>query len=125
MLIIYDGDCPFCRAYTRLLRLQQAAGVICLLNAREPDPRIHYYVTLGYDLNEGMLVVIEDRIYAGAEAMQVLAACSSRSDLFNRLHYAIFSRAALATRLYPALRLGRRLVLYLLGRSPIPPSPLR
>ena len=117
MLIIYDGECPFCRAYTRLLRLQQAAG--------EPDPRIHHYVTLGYDLNEGMLVVIEDQIYAGAEAMQVLAACSSRSDLFNRLHYAIFSRAALATRLYPALRLGRRLVLYLLGRSPIRPSPLR
>lgn len=125
MLIIYDGDCPFCRAYTRLLRLQQAAGGIILLNAREPDPRIHHYVALGYDLNDGMLVVIEDQIYAGAEAMQVLAACSSRSDLFNRLHHAIFSRAGLATRLYPALSLGRRLVLFLLGRSPISPSPLR
>ena len=79
MLIIYDGDCPFCRAYTRLLRLQQAAGVISLLNAREPDPRIHHYVTLGYDLNEGMLVVIEDQIYAGAEAPW-LPACILRSD---------------------------------------------
>lgn len=119
MLIIYDGDCPFCLAYTRLLRLQQASGPVELLSARSADPRILAYWQQGYDLNAGMLVDLNNQVYAGADAMQVLASCSSGSDYFNRLHYAIFSRRRLAVLLYPLLKLGRRITLLLMRVPPL------
>ena len=125
MLIIYDGDCPFCRTYTRLLRLQLASGLVEMLSARSDDPRILTYWQQGYDLNAGMLVVLNNQVYAGADAMQVLALCSSRSDYFNRLHHAIFSSHRLAALLYPLLKLGRRITLFVLQVPPLSRSDLR
>ena len=33
--IYYDGDCPFCERYVRLLRLRRAAGSVRLVDVRE------------------------------------------------------------------------------------------
>jgi predicted DCC family thiol-disulfide oxidoreductase YuxK len=125
MLIIYDGDCPFCRAYVRLLRLQKAGGTVEMLSARSADSRIQAYWQQGHDLNAGMLGVLNQQVYAGADAMQVLASCSSGSDYFNRLHHAIFSRRRLSALLYPLLKFGRRLTLFLLRVPPLSQSNLR
>lgn len=122
MLIIYDGDCPFCQAYTRLLRLQQGSGPVEMLSARSDDARLLSYWQQGYDLNAGMLVVLNNQVYAGAEAMQVLASCSSASDFFNRLHRTIFSSRKLAAFLYPILKLGRRMTLLLMRVPPLTES---
>src|SRR5690606_25765599 len=35
LTIVYDGDCPFCTSYIRLLRIRDAAGPVRLVNARE------------------------------------------------------------------------------------------
>jgi predicted DCC family thiol-disulfide oxidoreductase YuxK len=115
VLIIYDGACPYCKAYVRLLRLQKAVGRIELLSARANDVRLRHYWQSGHDLNAGMLVVMNDQVYSGADAMQVLACCSTGSDLFNRVHRRIFSSKRWASWLYPLLRCGRRLTLFLLG----------
>lgn len=125
MLIIYDGDCLFCRAYTRLLRLQQANASVEMLSARSDDPRIHAYWQQGHDLNAGMLVILNNQVYAGADAMHVLASCSSGSDFFNRLHRVIFSSRRLAAFLYPILKLGRRITLFVLRVPPLSRSELR
>lgn len=115
MLIIYDGACPFCSAYTALLRLQQSAGAVELLNARCADPRIAHYRLSGYDFDEGMLVVIRDQIYAGADAMHILALHTSGSNFFNRLYALIFSNIRFARLIYPLLKLGRRITLWIRG----------
>ena len=122
ILIIYDGACPFCRAYVRLLRLQQETGPVELLSARNADPRIVQYQQQGYDLDQGMLVVISGVVHAGAEAMQVLALCSTPAGWFNRCNRLIFSSARLSRWLYPVLRAGRRIALLiratpLIGKS--------
>ncbi len=115
MLIIYDGACPFCRAYVRLLRLRQETGPVELLSARDPDPRIAQYQQQGFDLDQGMLVVMSGVVYAGADAMQVLAMCSTPAGWFNRCNRLIFSSARLSRWLYPVLRAGRRIVLRMQG----------
>lgn len=125
MLIIYDGDCPFCSAYTRLLRLQQSSASVEMLSARSDDPRIRSFWQQGHDLNAGMLVILNKQVYAGADAMHVLASCSSGSEFFNRLHRAIFSRRMLAAYLYPMLKLGRRITLFVLRVPPLSDSNLR
>ena len=114
-LIIYDGACPFCRAYVRLLRLRRDIGPVELLSAREADPRIAQYQQQGYDLDQGMLVVMSGVVHAGAEAMHVLALCSTPAGWFNRCNCLIFSSARLSRWLYPVLRAGRRIALLIRG----------
>ena len=118
MLIIYDGGCPFCTAYNRHVRLLKSAGHVELHNARDADPLIAHYRDAGYDLDEGILVVIDDHVYAGAEAIHVLALHTDGSDFFNRLHARIFSHAWLARWIYPLLKIGRRIVLFVM-RKPL------
>ena len=115
MLIIYDGACPFCSSYISHLRLQRAVDQITYLNARNDDTRLHSYSQAGYDFNQGMLVVIDQQVYAGADAIHVLALQSSHSDLFNRINYGIFRHALGAKLLYPFLKFGRRCAILLLG----------
>ena len=36
--LVYDGDCPFCSAYVRFVRLRDAVGTVHLVDAREGGP---------------------------------------------------------------------------------------
>jgi len=117
VLIIYDGDCTFCNAYTKRLKLQQSVGEIELLSARSDNVRIQHYVDRGYDLDEGMLVVTQSEIYAGAAAMHWLSLHTSGAGFFEATQGFIFSRKCLANLIYPLLKLGRRVWLALRGRA--------
>lgn len=116
--ILYDGDCPFCSAYVRLLRLRENFRVE-LVNARDVPQEVARLQAAGLSLDDGMLVEIGGRRYHGSEAMQVLATLSSESDFWNRLNARIFRSARLSALLYPPLRAGRNLTLRLMGRRPI------
>ncbi|CAM8644653.1 Protein of unknown function DUF393 [Oxalobacteraceae bacterium] len=111
LLIVYDGACPFCSAYTGLLQLREQMYVE-LLSARSDDARIDGFRAAGYRLDEGMLLQMNGEVYAGAEAMHRLAILSTRGGLLNRLQRFVFARRWLAHALYPWLRVGRRLALY-------------
>jgi hypothetical protein len=49
MVIVYDGECPFCRNYVRLMELRKVVGNVDLVNARTPHPAVSKLVELGYD----------------------------------------------------------------------------
>lgn len=119
VVIIYDGDCPYCSKYTHLLRIREAAGQVVLLNAREPSSEVRAAQAAGLDLNEGMVVRIGDQYYHGADAIHRLSLMSTRSGLMNRIAAATFRSKGRARLLYPALRFGRNLTLALLGRKAI------
>jgi predicted DCC family thiol-disulfide oxidoreductase YuxK len=114
-LVIYDGACPFCRAFVRLHRFREDIGPVELLSARATDDRIAHYQQQGFDLDQSMLLVMGCVVHAGADAMQVMAACSTSSGWFNRCNRWIFSSRRLSRLMYPILRAGRRLALLLLG----------
>ena len=119
IIIVYDGECPFCKQYMRLLRLRANASSVRLLDARDDDPQIDEIVRRGYNLDQGMIVIIADQFYHGAEAMHVLAMLSTRAGWFNRLNSYIFRSKRVTTFLYPVLRGGRNMALRILGREPI------
>ncbi len=110
LLIIYDGACPFCTAYVALLRLRESMQVE-LLSARSADERVDEFLALGYRLDDGMLIQLDDIVYVGADAMHQLAIISAQHGMLNQMQRFVFSRKWLAHLLYPLLRLGRRLVL--------------
>lgn len=116
--IVYDGDCPFCSAYVRLLRLRENFSVE-LINARNAPEDVARIAALGLSLDDGMLVEIGERRYHGSEAMQVLASLSGKSTLWNRINAGIFRSPRLSALLYPGLRAIRNLTLRVLGRRKI------
>jgi len=117
--IIYDNQCPFCTRYVSLLRLREAVGGIRLIDARSGEPEVIAARRAGYDLDEGMLLVLDGQYHHGAECLNRLALLATPSGSFNRLNAWIFRHRALSRLLYPALRLGRNVTLRLLGRRRI------
>ena len=123
-LIIYDGECPFCRNFARLIRLRQAVGPVELLDARSGDARVLAYQRQGYNLNLGMLFVWRGEIHYGGDAMHMLARLSTPVSWFNRLTALLFSPRIAARLAYPLLNLCRLLGLALRGKGLIKPPPI-
>jgi predicted DCC family thiol-disulfide oxidoreductase YuxK len=114
--IVYDGDCPFCSRYVKLVRLREALGHVDLVNARDGGPVVDQVRRAGLDLDEGMVLKLGDRFYHGAACINMLAVLSTSSGVFNRATATLFRSPAIARGLYPLLRAGRNVTLALLGR---------
>ena len=115
--LLYDGECPFCSRYVRLVRLREAVGHVALIDARMPSPELEEAKARGYVIDDGMLLRLDGNFYYGADCLNRLALLSSRSTTFNRLTYLLLRSPGVARWTYPVLRSGRRAVLTLLGRS--------
>lgn len=123
--IIYDGDCPFCSRYVKLVRLREALGQVDLVNAREGGPLVDEVQRAGLDLDEGMVLKLGDRFYHGADCIHMLAVLGTSSGLFNRVTGTLFRSPVVARSLYPLLRAGRNATLALLGRRKMTAAPVR
>lgn len=117
--IVYDGECPFCSQYVKLVKLREAIGPVTLVNARDDHPAVRYLQEQGVDLNQEMALIMKGEHYTGPECMHRLALMSTDAGFFNALAARIFSNRGTAKTLYPALRAGRNLTLRLMGRRPI------
>ena len=118
-VIVYDGQCPFCSRYVKLVRLRESLGEVRLVNAREGGPLVAELQRAGVDLDEGMALQLDGRLYHGDECIHMLALLSTPSSAFNRLNAALFRSPRAARLLYPLLRAGRNTALRLLGRRKI------
>jgi predicted DCC family thiol-disulfide oxidoreductase YuxK len=121
--IIYDGDCPFCRNYMRLVRLKQAIGPVRLIDARAGGPEADFVRSRGLDLDEGMAMFYEGTLYHGGDCLHLMAMLSSRSGFFNRATAWIFATGPRSRALYPLLRFCRNLALRVLGKRKISGEP--
>ena len=117
--IIYDGDCPFCSAYVRMVRLKESLGAVHLLNARDGGPLVDEVQARGLSLDEGMVLKWQGRFYHGADCINMLALMSTPSSAFNRLNGWLFRSPTVSRVMYPVLRAGRNAALFLLGRKKI------
>lgn len=113
--VVYDGECPFCSSYVKLVRLRDVAGQVELISARDDHPVVRDLLAQNYDLDKGMAVLYEGRIYYGAEAVNFLSAISTPSGLFNRLMKVTFRHRWFADLMYPFLRFGRNAALFFKG----------
>ena len=117
--LVYDGECPFCSNYSRLVDVRNAIGELILVNAREGGPLVEEIRAIPYDLNKGMVLKMNGRYYTGDDALHILALLPARKkDTFNVFNRLFFSSRAIAWLIYPLLKLGRRLTL-IIKRVPL------
>jgi predicted DCC family thiol-disulfide oxidoreductase YuxK len=117
--IVYDGDCPFCSSYVKLLRLTAAVGRVDILNAREGGVLVEDIRRRGLNLDDGMVLVLGGKIYHGVDCINRLALLSTPSGVFSRVVAKVFRSRTASKALYPLLRIGRNVALAVLGRSKI------
>ena len=119
ILLVYDKQCPVCDTYCRLVRIEEAAGDLKIIDARESSDVLDEITARGLDIDQGMVLKMEGEIYYGADAIHALALISSRSGFFNRLNYLMLYSKRVSRILYPVLRGCRHLLLKILGKTTI------
>ena len=117
--LLYDGECPFCSAYVRMLRLRESAGPVRLVDAREGGPELDELRAAGLEIDEGMALKLHGRLHHGDDCIHALALLTTPSGAFNRAAAWIFRSPRRSRAMYPALRAGRNAALTLLGRRRI------
>ena len=119
MKIIYDGDCPFCSKYVRLIQLKRTVGDVELINARSDTLIKEELKKLSIDVNQGMVLIHEKNIYFAEDCVHHLALLSTSSTLFNRINKFIFKHKSLSNILYPIMKTSRNIILFILNRKKI------
>lgn len=119
VVIVYDGECPFCQSFVTITRLREAGAQVQLVDARQHPEQVRSLTAQGYDLDEGMVVTVGERVYHGADATHVIAMMAGAAGPLNRLALATLRSQALARLLYPAFRAIRNVTLRALGRRKI------
>jgi predicted DCC family thiol-disulfide oxidoreductase YuxK len=122
MTVVYDGECPFCANYVRLMALRKQAGSVELIDARDGGHAVVADLKAkGYDLNEGMAAIWGGKIYYGPDAVVLISNLTEDGGWAKRLMAAVLRDPVRARRFYPFMKAGRRIVLRALGKPDIPP----
>ena len=124
LALIYDQECPVCTAYSCSVGVDdsQAAGVN-RINARDADHElVRQAKEAGLDLDDGMVVIHQGKLYHGADALNIMARLAPNRGFGNRLNKLLFGNPTVARLSYPVLRAGRNTLLRLLGRKKIKDS---
>jgi predicted DCC family thiol-disulfide oxidoreductase YuxK len=117
--LVYDGDCPLCRASALGVRIKKAAGQLMTLDARTAGEHelMAAIAAEGLDLNQGIVVRYHGLLHHGIDALHLLALLSSPHDSFNRFNAWMFKSKARVKALYPLMKAVRRLSLGILGKD--------
>ena len=116
-LFIYDGECPFCNHFAQLLELKSNLQEVEILDGRKNLPLLSQLYNQGYDLNNGAILINNENIMHGAEAINwICSQIKEPSDSLLEVLRIIFTSNKRTNFLFPFLLWGRRLSLTLKGK---------
>ena len=75
---IYDGECPFCNHFAELLEIKSKINNIKILDGRKNLTLIESLLEKGYDLDKGAILLKDEDIFHGADAINII--CKQISD---------------------------------------------
>ena len=113
--LVYDGECPVCKTYTKYVRMREAVGRLHLVDARQPSPIMDEITAVGLDIDQGMVLKFKGVIYYGPDAIHMMTLLSTSSGIFNRINYYFFGTRLGAKVFYPIGKLFRNALLKVLG----------
>jgi len=120
LTLLYDGECPFCRAFA--LRTELAAGVpdLLIVDGRQVPELRRQLLDKGLSLKNGAMLLEGDQVWHGSAAIAELSSRMQPSDALLQVLQRMFRDRGRAAFVYPALLLARQIALALKGVSPDP-----
>ena len=64
-----------------------------------------------------MIVVYKNKLYFGADAVNIISILGEKSSIINSLIINIFKNKSISKITYPFLKIGRRILLFILGKK--------
>ena len=118
LTFIYDGECPFCNHFAELLELKSKINKISILDGRKNPKIIKSLLEKGYDIDRGAILLKDDDIFHGAEAInKICNQINNPSGKLLKLLSNIFKSDKRTNLLFPFLLRARRLSLIAKGVS--------
>ena len=115
---IYDGECPFCNHFAELLEIKSKISNIKILDGRKNITLIESLLEKGYDLDKGAILLKDEDIFHGAEAINTICKqISNPSSSLLLLLSSIFKSNKRTRVLFPLLIRARRFALISKGIS--------
>lgn len=115
--IIYDGGCPFCSDFVALSNLRTQGYEVNLLNARDSHNKKVQELSIIYDLDDGMLVLIGDDVLFGADAAHFLSQSSGGKTIRGGVYKKLLSNQATLPIVYKVMVFLRKTFFKLTGRA--------
>ena len=116
LTFIYDGECPFCNHFAELLELKSKINKISILDGRKNPKIIKSLLEKGYDIDRGAILLKDDDIFHGAEAInRICNQINNPSGNLLKLLSNIFKSDKRTNLLFPFLVRARRLALIAKG----------
>ncbi len=69
---IYDGECPFCNHFAELLEIKSKITNIKIIDGRKHLTLIKSLFDKGYDLDKGAILLKNENIFHGADAINTI-----------------------------------------------------
>ena len=115
---IYDGECPFCNNFAELLEIKSKINNIKILDGRKNLSIIKSLLEKGYDLDKGAILLKDDDIFHGANAINTICKeiKNPTSNLLKILS-SVFKSNKRTRFLFPLLLRARRFALISKGVS--------
>ena len=118
LTFIYDGECPFCNHFAELLEIKSKITNIKILDGRKNLTLIESLLEKGYDLDKGAILLKDEDIFHGADAINII--CKQISDPSSSL-LLLLSRVFKSNKrtkvIFPLLIRARRFALISKGIS--------
>ena len=115
---IFDGECPFCNHFAELIELKSKIKNIEVIDGRKNIELIKDLLKKGYDLDKGAILLNEDKIYHGANAINLICKeVINPSSSLLKLLSSIFKSQKRTNLIFPFLVRARRLALISKGVS--------
>ena len=112
LTFIYDRECPFCNHFAELLELKSKINNISILDGRKNPKLIKSLLNKGYDIDKGAILLKNDDIFHGAEAInRICNQINNPSGKLLKLLSDIFKSDKRTNLLFPFLINARRFAL--------------
>ena len=111
LTLIYDGGCPFCRDFASRSELNSGIGGFQIIDGRADITLRRDLLKKGISLANGAVLIENDQLWHGSEAIAELSRRMNPSDPLLGLLRELFQDQPRARLLYPLLLTARRVVL--------------
>ena len=115
---IYDGECPFCNHFAELLEIKSKITNIKIIDGRKNLTLIKSLFDKGYDLDRGAILLKNENIFHGADAINTICEkINNPSSSLLLLLSKVFKSNKRTKVIFPLLIRARRLALISKGIS--------